>query len=135
MANQIFENDFVSINHDEKDSQLEIILKKCGNILDETHIKLFEDISELIKQVAPQKLLANMSECNYLITPETGPWHKNPLYKMFSSLPPSRIAMVIPQNLFVNAFFDAAQASGESSTNTKFKYFDDAQQAWGWLNS
>lgn len=136
MLKQIFENDSVTINHDENNNTTEIKWKRtCGNILDETHTQLFNEIEELIKRVAPQKLLANMSECSYLITPDTGPWHKNPLFKMFSDLPPTRIAVVIPQNLFVNSSFDAARASEKTDANKKFNYFDNVQNAWDWLKN
>jgi len=136
MLKKIFENNFVIINHDENNNAIEIKWERtCGNILDETHTQLFNEIEELIKRLAPQKLLANMSECNYLITPETGPWYENPLFKMFSHLPPTRIAVVIPQNLFVNSFFDAAGAMEKSDANAKFNYFDSVKKAWEWLKS
>ncbi len=136
MLKQVFENDFLSINHDENNNTSEIKWKrKCGNILDESHSQLLKTMSEIIKKIAPQKMLSNMSECNFFITPETGPWHKNPLFRVYSELPPSQIAVVIPQNLFVNSSFDAARASEELDENTKINYFDNAKNAWEWLKA
>jgi hypothetical protein len=136
MIETIFENDFVIISQSSHNSILVIKWKgKCGNIIDQAHTALFEDIRNLIKNIAPVKLLADMSECDYHLTPDTGTWYENPMFAMYGELPPRQIAIILPQNLFVNAFFDAYRAHEVADTNVKIQYFEAAEKAWNWLNS
>lgn len=136
MFKQVFNNDFVIIKHDRDKGVAVIKWKgKCGNIIDQKHTTLFDDIRNLITNISPDKLLADMSDCDYHLTPDTGTWFENPIFAMYSDLPPSRIALVIPQNLFVKAFFDAARAYEKTDPNTKLQYFKDEEKAWNWLSS
>ncbi len=136
MSQPIYESDHLVMHQDKKQQTIQIIWKKeCGNILDEIHAPDIEQIRARIKEAAPPKILANMGNCQYLITSETGPDFENPLHKIFSDLPPSRIALVIPNNLFVNASFDAARASEKASPGTDLKYFYDPEKAWEWLTN
>lgn len=136
MSQPIYESDQLVMHHDKKLQTIQITWKKeCGNILDEIHAADIEQIRTHIKEVAPPKILANMGNCQYLITSETGPGYENPLYKIFSDLPPSRFALVIPNNLFVNASFDATRAAEKASPGTDLKYFYDPEKAWEWLSN
>lgn len=135
MLKQIFDNEFVIVKHD-RDKGIAVIKwkGKCGNIIDQKHTTLFDNIRNLIVNIAPEKLLADMSACDYHITPDSGTWFQNPIFAMYADLPPSRIALIIPQNLFVKAFFDAARAYDKTDPNTRLQYFEDTEKAWDWLS-
>jgi hypothetical protein len=136
MSQTIYESDRMVMYHDEKQQAIQITWKKeCGNILDKVHAPDIEKIRTIIKETAPSNILANMVNCQYLLTPDTGPGFENPLYTIFSDLPPSRIALVIPKNLFVNASFDATRAAEKASPGTNLKYFYNPEKAWEWLSN
>jgi hypothetical protein len=136
MFKQVFDNDFVIIKHDRDKGVAVLKWKgKCGNIIDQKHTTLFDDIRNLIKNISPEKLLADMSDCDYHLTPDTGTWFENPMFAMYGNLPPKQIAIIVPQNLFVNAFFDASRAYEITGPNVKLQYFEEAEKAWNWLSS
>lgn len=133
---QIIDNDFVTLRFAEDENIAVIKWKeKCGNIIDQKQNAFFDDIRNLILKITPGKILADMSACDYFLTADSGAWFENPLFALYADLPPSRIALVIPQNLFVNAFFDAARAYEKTDPNKKLQYFKEAEKAWDWLNS
>ncbi|MFO8068257.1 MAG: hypothetical protein R6U11_11815 [Bacteroidales bacterium] len=136
MFKQIFDNELVTIEFADNEKIAVIKWKEtCGNIINKQHTKIFNDIRDLITDIAPDKMLVDMSGCDYNITPDSGAWFENPIFAMYADLPPSRIALIIPQNLFVNAFFDAARAYEKIGPNTSLQYFKDADKAWDWLKS
>jgi hypothetical protein len=136
MYKQIFDNDFVTVKF-AKNKNIAVIKwkEKCGNIIDQKQKSFFDDIRDLIKKIAPEKILADMSACNYLLTVDSGTWFKNPIFDMYADLPSSRIALIIPQNLFVNAFFDAARAYEKTDPNKRMQYFKETEKARNWLKS
>jgi hypothetical protein len=131
---EIFNNELATVKFAKAENLAVVTWKeKCGNIVDEQEAGYFDDIRAMLLKVAPDKLLADMSACDYLLTVDSGSLRENPIFAMYSDLPPSRIALVIPKNLFVNAFFDAAQAYETIDANKKLQYFKDAEKAMDWL--
>ena len=101
MYRQIFDNDTITIAMDEKNETMVIDWKKeCGNINNGKNTNEIEAIRNFINKVKPSKLLVNMSPCVYRITPDTAPWYENELFSMYADLPPRKIALIIPRNLF-----------------------------------
>lgn len=134
--NQIFDNDFVSLGFS-KDESIAIIKwkEKCGNIIDQMQKSFFDIIRSLILKISPEKMLADMSACDYFLDADTGAWFENPLFTFYTDLPPTRIALVIPQNLFVNAFFEASRAYEKTDPNKRLQYFKETEKAMEWLKS
>lgn len=136
MLKQVFDNDFVIVKHDQDKDVAVIKWKgKCGNLIDQQHTTLFDDIRDLIKCLAPDKLLTDMSACEYHVTSDMGTWFKNPIFAMYADLPPTKIALILPQNLFVKAFFEASLAYEKADPNTKLLYFKEYEKAWDWLSN
>ena len=134
MYKQIFDNDFITIGLDEEARTMVVDWKKnCGNILENQHTEEQDFIRKFVNQTKPRKLLVNMSPCVYHIKPDTDPWYENSLFSMYADLPPNRIALIIPRNLFAHAFFDAARARENIDPNTRMQYFDDLKKAKHWL--
>jgi len=136
MLKQIFDNDFVTVKF-ARDENIAVVKwkGKCGNIIDQKHTALFDDIRVLIKNIAPEKLLADMSACEYYVTSDTGTWFKNPIFAMYDDLPPTKIALILPNNLFVKAFFEASLAYEKADPNTRLQYFKEYDTAWDWLSN
>jgi hypothetical protein len=136
MKTTIFENDFVTVNYDESESYMIIIWNKdCGNVINEQYSEIIDRTGEIITNKAPKRLLVDMSACSYSITPDTGPWYENTLFSMYGDLPHGKAAIVLPQNLNVQAFFDAVSAYENTDFKTKIQYFKDAGKAGDWLLS
>lgn len=134
MDNVIFENEQVSVSNDEKQHIAVIRWKqKCGNLLDEEYQPLFNQIRKHLQVLPLRKLLVDMSRCDYHLTPTSETWFDSPLYAIYSDLPAERIALIIPEKMFVTAFFDAARAYEETSQE-KLQYFSDPDKAMMWLN-
>lgn len=134
MTSTLFENEQVSISFDEKQKTAVISWKqKCGNLEDEEYQPLFKEIRKQNEATAPKKLLVDMSECDYHLTPASGTWFDSTLFAIYSGLSAEKIALIIPEKMFVTAFFDAARAYGQTNQN-KLKYFSDSEKAWMWLN-
>lgn len=135
MYRQIFNNDNITIAMDEKNETMVIDWKKeCGNINNGKNTNEIEAMRNFINKVKPPKLLVNMSPCVYRISPDTGPWYENELFSMYADLPPRKIALIIPRNLFAHAFFDAASARENLDPNTRMQYFDELNKAKEWLD-
>ncbi len=54
---------------------------------------------------------------------------------MYTDSPARKIALVMPENLFVNAFFEASRAQETIDVTIDLQYFDDHQKALDWLES
>ena len=135
MQKIIFNTDTVIIHYDESQDYMLIIWKKnCGNILNYKYSGEIADLSEVIKAKAPKKLMVDMAACTYSITSESGPWYENTLFSMYGELPHGKVAIILPNNLFVHAFFDAVSAHEKLDFNTNIQYFRDAGTAGDWLN-
>jgi hypothetical protein len=136
MPLQILNNVYVVINY-EKDENIAVIewKEKCGNLMDPKHDNLFEDIRELIQKVAPLKLLTDMSACEYHVDADTGTWFENPIYALYADLPPIYIAIILPRNFFVKAFFEASLFYEKVDPSKKLQYFKEKEKAWDWLQS
>jgi hypothetical protein len=131
---EIFNNELATVKLAKAENLAVLAWKEtCGNIVDEQEAGYFDDIRALLLKIAPDKLLADMSACDYLLTADSGSLRENPIFAMYADLPPSRIALVIPKNLFVNAFFDAARAYETIDANKELQYFKDAEKAMDWL--
>lgn len=134
MFKQIFDNEYISIAMNKKDDIMVIDWKmECGNIVDDAHQAEQMKIKRIVDEHRPEKLLVNMEACYYHILPGSGPWYEHTLFSMYADLPPNRIALLVPHNLFAHAFFDAARAHEEVNPNTRFQYFNDLDQAKEWL--
>jgi hypothetical protein len=135
MFKQIFDNDYITIAMNQDDDTMAIEWKTaCGNIVDDAHKREQMKIRQLVEEYQPDKLLVNMEACYYHILPGTGPWHEHTLFSMYADLPPNRIALLVPRNLFAHAFFDAARAREKVDPNTRFQYFNNLDQAKEWLD-
>jgi hypothetical protein len=136
MPKQIYESDLVVVSHDtENDIAVVKWKKECGNILEFKHEKQLETVQTTLHKISPEKLMADLSGCEYIIKPDTGPWHENPIFSMYTQTPAGKIALILPKNLFVSAFFDASRAQEQIDVNTNLQYFDDPEKAMNWLNS
>ncbi len=134
MYKQVFDNDYITIGLDEKEKIMVIDWKEnCGNVLEEEYTGEKDSIRQYVLAEKPKKLLVNMAPCVYQIKPDTDPWYENPLFSMYADLPPKRIALIIPHNLFAQAFFDAARARENTDPNTRIQYFEDLKKAKYWL--
>ncbi len=134
MNSTIFENEQVSLVYDENRKTATISWKqKCGNLLDEEYQPLFKEIRKQIEDISPLKLLVDMSECDYHLTPASGTWFDSPLFSIYSDLSAEKIALIMPEKMFVTAFFDAARAYEQTSQH-KLQYFSDSEKAWVWLD-
>jgi hypothetical protein len=134
MKEKIYESNVVAVLHDSK-NDIAVVkwTQACGNILEDKHDKHLDAVKSALKEISPKKLLADLSACEFYIKPGTKSWHENPLFRMYTETPARKIALVIPKNLFVNAFFDASRAQEIIDVNTDIQYFDDAQKAVDWL--
>jgi hypothetical protein len=134
MKEKIYESNVVAVLHDSK-NDIAVVkwTEACGNILEDKHDKHLDAVKSALKEISPKKLLADLSACEFYIKPGTKSWHENPLFRMYTETPARKIALVIPKNLFVNAFFDASRAQEIIDVNTDIQYFDDAQKAVDWL--
>jgi hypothetical protein len=134
MENKIFDNPVLSIHHDEDKNYMTVRWKPgCGNILSDRHAAGADIIRSKIMDKSPVRLMVDMSACSYGITPETGPWYKNPLFSMYGDLPRGKFAIVLPHNLAMHASFDAVTAHENLDLKTKIQYFKDRDQANDWL--
>lgn len=134
MFKQLFDNDFITVAMNKKTDTMVIDWKKkCGNIVDDERLGEQIRIRQIIEDHQPDKLLVNMAACYYHILPGSGPWYEHTLFSMYADLPPNRIALIVPRNLFAHAFFDAALAREKIDPNTRFQYFNDIDQAKEWL--
>jgi hypothetical protein len=136
MFEQVFDNDYITINF-AKDENIAVIKwkEKCGNLMNKKNNTLFDNIRGLIKNITPSNLLVDMSACEYHAKANTGTWFKNPLFALYADLPPVKIALILPQNLFVQAFFEASLAREKADPNKKLQYFKDNDKAWDWIQS
>ncbi len=134
MIKEIFDNPVLTIRHDEDKNYMTVKWKAgCGNILSGEYTGETDIIRDKIRNIAPEKLMVDMSGCSYSITTETGPWYENTLFSMYGDLPPGRVAIILPFNLVMHASFDAVTAHENLDHKTKIQYFKDHEQAADWL--
>jgi hypothetical protein len=135
MQKQIYESKVATVSHD-SDNDVTVVKWKneCGNILDDKHEKQMKAVRNALDEISPKNLLADLSACEYNIEPGAGSWYENPLFRMYTETSANKIALVVPKNLFVQAFFDAATAQEQIDVSTSLQYFDDPENALEWLN-
>lgn len=134
MKEKLYESGVVTVLRDSENDIAAVKWKKdCGNILENKHKNELGAVRSALKENPAKKLLADLSACEFYIKPETESWHANPLFRMYTETSARSIALVIPKNLFVNAFFDASRAQEIIDVNTDLQYFDDPQKAMEWL--
>lgn len=136
MLSQILDNEYVTISFDENNKTMFVEWKEnCGNLADDKHLPEFKEIRSHIEAHAPDNLIADMSACDYHLTPDSGPWFETPLFSIYFSISLKRIALIIPHNVFVTAPFDAERAYEVMGPNTELQYFANSKKAWDWLKS
>jgi hypothetical protein len=136
MKEQIYESAMVTVFHDSENDIAVVKWKQnCGNILEDKHKDQLSAMRTTLNELSPKNLLADLSACEYYIKPGTGSWYENPLFRIYTETPAKKIALVIPKNLFVNAFFDASRAQKIIDINTNLQYFADQEKAMEWLKS
>lgn len=136
MKDKIYDNDYITVNMDNKSDTMEIHWKKeCGNIVNDGYQAEQMRIKQIVDDHQPEKLLVDMVDCVYHISPGSGPWYEHTLFSMYAELSPNRIALLVPRNLFAHAFFDAARAQEKTDYITRFQYFNDPDQAREWLDT
>jgi hypothetical protein len=134
MKEKKYESEVVTVLHISKNDLVVVKWKQaCGNILEDKHNEHQEAVKSALKEISPKKLLADLSACEFYIKPGSESWHENPLFRMYTETSARKIALVIPKNLFVNAFFDASRAQEIIDVNTDIQYFEDTQKAVDWL--
>ncbi len=128
---KIFENQLIDIKS--KDGKIQVDWKQeCENLADEGYEPELKLINEISQKTNTSKLLINLSGCEYFYTPENYQWFQNLLLSKFLNPRIDKIALIVPQNIFVNISFEATRASfGEK--NRAVQYFKDEEKASSWL--
>lgn len=134
MHRELFENEFVMIRHDQSQNIMLIEWKdKCGNLMETKYQEIASDIQRHIRAKAPDRLLADMSKCQYYLTADMGSWFDTPLFSFYTNLPIKRLALVVPDKIFTLAAFDAYRAHESLYPQVELQYFRDLGKAWEWV--
>ncbi|MBN2174486.1 MAG: hypothetical protein JW731_10150 [Bacteroidales bacterium] len=104
----------------------------CGNLLDEEHSKEMEEIKRRMEKMKPKKLLVNLQNCQYFLSPKKYAWYNFTLFSLFGRSQPQALAFVAPSNLFNQLAFEANLESTKKH-RTKVQYFRDHEKAEKWL--
>jgi hypothetical protein len=133
---EVFKNDFVVLNYDEQTGILHVHFRhNCGNLLDENNLQAIDELRPRINQLNPIRLIADMSECDYHLTPTSKTWFDTPLFSFFSDLEIKKIAIILPGNMWVTASFDAYRADEGLESGTSIQYFREVEKAWRWIKA
>jgi hypothetical protein len=129
---KIFENQLIDIKNEDGNIQVDW-KQECDNLAEEGYEPELKLINEIAQKANASKLLINLSGCEYFYTPENYQWIENLILSNFPSTEIDKIALVVPQNIFVNISFEATRASfGEK--NRAVQYFKDKEKASIWLH-
>jgi hypothetical protein len=104
----------------------------CGNVLDPKNSLALKRMNKILIQESPDKVLVDFRLCQFYLDPENLSWKDNLLSSMLTYQHASRVAFVVPSNLFVYPAFEATRNSLEQQRGN-VNYFDGYDQALTWL--
>lgn len=108
--------------------------ESCGNLMEIDSHEEREQIEKIIERKKPRYLLVDISACSYYTSGEHIRWYENTLFQRFKDLPVRKIAIVVPENLFVHATIEAAYTSLQNPISN-VQYFRNREKAFQWLSS
>jgi len=108
--------------------------ESCSNLLDKDHQKKVNELNDKLQELSPKKLLVDLENCRYILSPKENEWYEHTLYKMFGLSRPEALAFVVPENLFNHLFFEVNQEAMKERMS-KTQYFRNKEKAWNWLKA
>mgnify|MGYP006987897784 CR=1 FL=1 len=105
---------------------------ECKNLLRGQSLSSLDKVNQVLEEHAPEKVLIDFSECGYSFDPENQEWKHNLLFTKINYDQASRMAFVVPGNLFVYPSFEATRATLENEISN-IQYFKDKDKALAWL--
>ena len=130
---QIHRDDLLTVHASDEESLISVNWSDpCGNILDNKNTRALDEMNQILSQKTPDKILLDFRQCRFFFHPENLEWKENLLYARLDYKDASRIAFVIPENLFVYPAFEATRVALEHNRRN-VRYFDNHDQALTWL--
>jgi len=101
-------------------------------ISDEDFQEKMRKIAEFAKILKPTGFLANTLDFNYTITPEMQEWHNNLLFPVFEEIGLTKLALLVPADLFTQV---SIQQAYDDTQALQMLFFDDETKALEWLTT
>jgi len=130
---EIANNNLYLVQHQEENKLLEIILKnECKNIANDQLQSQLNSSKQIIEDLNPAYILFDLFSCDYFVEPDNFRWYERTLFDIINPRADIKIALVVPQNLFVHASFEATRIFLENQLKNT-QYFMDSEKAKYWL--
>ncbi|MFW5657165.1 MAG: hypothetical protein ACOC2F_02110 [Bacteroidota bacterium] len=105
---------------------------QCTNVLKEDLKGRLDAINKILQKHHPTRILINLYFCDYFIEPDNYRWYEKTMFSIIDLDKQVRLAIVVPQNLFVHASFEATRIALEKE-KLPVQYFIDSEKAEHWL--
>ena len=132
---QLHKDTLLTMKESKNGSVMSVIWSEaCGNLLDPQNSPALDRMNKILREKSPDKVLVDLKLCQFYLDPENLSWKDHFLSSMLTYKHASRVAFVVPSNLFVYPAFEATRISLEQQGGkVNYNYFDGYNQALTWL--
>ena len=128
----VYKDDLLSIAHARSESLLTVTWSdSCDNLIENSKGAL-KTMNDTIKVFNPKFLLIDFQKCTYFLSPGNNDWEENLLVRKIRADHASKIAIVVPGNLFAFPVFEATRTSMERALGNVM-FYGNHGQALSWL--
>ncbi|MCU0447136.1 MAG: hypothetical protein MUE85_19750 [Microscillaceae bacterium] len=130
---QLHSTKYFLVNFDEQNQLLHYIFHKTTEeMTSEEYIAELQVFIDLVKTYKPKRVLGNMIDFGFIITPAIQEWINLNLFEAYKQIDFQKIAILLSKGIFEQVSIQQTMEEGESNA-FESRYFEDEATALDWL--
>jgi hypothetical protein len=132
---KIYQGKYLSISHDQANQLFHYVFGANTQYMSsEEYISELQVFIDLVKKHEPKRVLGDMVDFNFTITPQVQEWINEKLFPVYQQVGFKKIAILLSKGFFQSLSIQQTMQE-ENATSFQTAYFDNAEKASEWLQN